>query len=203
MKGNNFFWVSFADLMTSLFFILLVLFGLTVYDFKIKEKAFDEIKNIQESVKKLPREFFEYQELYKRHKLKKQIHFKELSSLLSPSDMVYLEKVGRSLDSTIQKFQTNTNSNKINIKYLLIIEGMSSSDSYKKNFNLSYERAFAVYFLWRLKLPNSIIFNPKYCEIQISGSGIRGIGRDKFNEENNQQILIHIIPKFDINNIIK
>ena len=38
MKKNNVFWISFSDLMTSLFFIMLVLYVLTFVMLKVKEK---------------------------------------------------------------------------------------------------------------------------------------------------------------------
>ena len=79
------------------------------------------------------------------------------------------------------------------IKYLILIEGMSSSDNYKNNYLLSYARAWAVKKLWDT---NNIDLDPSICEIQISGSGPGGIGRYPKNEDKkNQRILIQIIPK--------
>ena len=67
------------------------------------------------------------------------------------------------------------------------------NDKYAYDFELSYQRALALYRLW---LAKGIIFDPKVCEIQISGSGTDGIreysGKD---ESKNQRIFIHIIPK--------
>ncbi len=48
-KKANFFWASYADLMTSLFFIMLVLFVLTVVMLKRQARATEEeLKKIQE-----------------------------------------------------------------------------------------------------------------------------------------------------------
>jgi len=49
MKKSNFFWVGFADLMTSLFFIMLILFVVTIsfLQFKMKENESIIIKNQQ------------------------------------------------------------------------------------------------------------------------------------------------------------
>lgn len=45
MKHNSFFWASYADLMTSLFFIMLVLFILTTVMLK---RQVDEIEKVKE-----------------------------------------------------------------------------------------------------------------------------------------------------------
>lgn len=46
MKHNSFFWASYADLMTSLFFIMLVLFILTTVMLK---RQVDEIEKVKEA----------------------------------------------------------------------------------------------------------------------------------------------------------
>lgn len=47
MKNSNYFWVGFADLMSSLFFLMLILFVVTIgfLQFKIKENRKFTIKN--------------------------------------------------------------------------------------------------------------------------------------------------------------
>ena len=82
----------------------------------------------------------------------------------------------------------------------------------------NYNRALAVYYLWK---DNNIDFEDSDCEVQISGSGTRGIrpyntafyeaekkglanAADFYSrqeEEKNQCIIIQIIPK--ISNIEK
>ena len=51
-KGSGFFWPSYADLMTSLFFIMLVLFVITVVALKEKQKDLEEEKEFLEEEKK-------------------------------------------------------------------------------------------------------------------------------------------------------
>jgi hypothetical protein len=100
----------------------------------------------------------------------------------------------------------------MNISYLVVIEGMASRDNYYDNDGLSYRRALSLYYLWK---KNGISFEQSQCEVQISGSGIRGIrpyntdyynavrlgdsdADSKFNlqeEKKNQCIIIQIIPK--------
>ena len=55
MKKSSFFWVGYADLMTSLFFIMLVLFVVTIsfLQFKMKENESIIIKNQQLNDKNL------------------------------------------------------------------------------------------------------------------------------------------------------
>jgi hypothetical protein len=116
------------------------------------------------------------------------------------NDINYLQGVGKEVESLISRL----NNNKVEFKnrkvvYLIIIEGMASNFKYKENFELSYKRALSVYRLWKRSLSNnSILFKPDICEIQITGSGEDGIREfSGANEYKNQQILIHIIPKYD------
>lgn len=195
-KKTNFFWASYADLMTSLFFIMLVLFVLTIAMMKRQQKAtkqqLDRIVEIQNSVKALDTSYFSYQDEYKRFSLKKQIQFAAKQSTIKPEYKGYLLGVGRSIETLIKDLQTKYISN--DIKYMIIIEGMSSNDNYINNDELSYQRALSLLKLWD---ENSIQFDPTFCELQIAGSGTKGVGRFKGieNEYKNQQFLIQIIPK--------
>jgi len=83
MKKGDIFWIGYSDLMTSLFFVMLVLFTVTIgylqYEKKITEEQLEKVKEIQASVEELPDEYFTYQPEYKRFKLNKQIQFDSLS----------------------------------------------------------------------------------------------------------------------------
>jgi len=197
MKKDNIFWISYSDLMTSLFFVMLVLFVVTIgylkFNLETTEEQLEKIQELQTAVQQLPEDFFDYQPEYKRFKLKRQIQFDKMKSTIKPEYKPYLLNVGRSINKLIDSLNNNEIYKKLNIKYLVVIEGMASKDDYQLNFELSYERALALYRLWKL---NDINFNPETCEIQISGSGIEGIREFSGNEEyKNQQFLIHIIPK--------
>lgn len=195
-KKSNFFWASYADLMTSLFFIMLVLFVLVIAMMKRQQKATEEqlknIKEVQAAVKELPKEYFAYDSIYKRFSLKQNIEFRINTDYFKNSnDEEYLVKVGRSIKKLIdnlgQKYKGQ------DIRYIVLIEGMTSSDPYPKNYELSYLRALAVKKLWDR---NNIHLNPSVCEIQITGSGTDGVGRfDSRNDRKNQRILIQVIPK--------
>lgn len=194
-KKTNFFWASYADLMTSLFFIMLVLFILTVVMMKRQSKATEEqlkkIVEIQNSAKALDTTYFIYQEEYKRYALNKQIQFDPAKSVIKSQYESYLLEVGRNIENLIQRLQVKYKNN--DIKYMIIIEGMASNDRYKFNDELSYLRALALFELWQ---KNNIRFDSNFCELQIAGSGVRGLGRFQGeNEAKNQQFLIQIIPK--------
>lgn len=197
MKKDNIFWISYSDLMTSLFFVMLVLFVVTIgflkYNLETTEEQLEKIQELQTAVQELPEEHFEYQSEYKRFKLNKQIQFDRGSSEIKPQYKSYLIDVGNSISNLISELKRQEEFEKFDIKYLVVIEGMASKDNYSRNFELSYERALSLYELW---LNNNISFNPSDCEIQISGSGTSGIREYSGNEEyKNQQFLIHIIPK--------
>ncbi|OUR90927.1 hypothetical protein A9Q87_13415 [Flavobacteriales bacterium 34_180_T64] len=197
MKSSNFFWVSFSDLMTSLFFVMMVLFAVSIGYLQFQKKATDEqlqkIKEIQTAVQKLPEEFFSYQPKYKRFKLNREILFDPLDHKIKKEDKYYLVKVGKSLKKLVDSLNSSEKYRGLDIKYQIVIEGMASRDDYTENFELSYKRALSLYKLWKR---NKIIFDPEICEIQIAGSGTDGVREYSGIEENkNQQFLIHIVPK--------
>lgn len=197
MKKNNIFWISYSDLMTSLFFIMLVLFVITIgYLNSIIEKTQEEkekLEELQTAIQKLPVEYFEYQPKFKRFKLRQQIQFGIGDYTINEDYYPYLIEVGKSILNLIDSLKSNIKYKEYDIKYLVVVEGMASRDNYPYNFELSYQRSLALHNLWK---SNGIIFNQQDCELQISGSGIEGI-REYFglNEHRNQQFLIHIIPK--------
>jgi outer membrane protein OmpA-like peptidoglycan-associated protein len=197
MKGraSDYFWPSFTDLMTSLFFIMLVLYVLTFLKLSYQQKATEQqlrkIKEIQAAVKELPREYFQYDSVYKRFSLVQNVEFETGKDVLKPRDKDYLTNVGRSIRNLIDTLKSKYAGQ--DIKYVVIIEGMASNDIFKENFPLSYKRAWAVLKCWEEK---NIKLDPNVCEIQVSGSGTGGIGRYPANEEiKNQRILIQIVPK--------
>jgi molecular chaperone GrpE (heat shock protein) len=194
-KKTNFFWASYADLMTSLFFIMLVLFVLAVAmknrKYKATEQQLEKIEEIQNSVKELDTRYFSYQEEYKRFTLKRQIQFAPAKSDIKDQYKDYLLDVGKNIESLIVRLQSKYKNN--DIKYMIIIEGMASNDNYKLNDQLSYLRALSLLKLWD---SNNIHFDPNFCELQVAGSGTSGVGRYSGKDETkNQQFLIQIIPK--------
>ena len=97
MKKNNFFWISYADLMTSLFFIMLVLFVVTIgylqFEKKVTEEQLSKLEEIQTAVRQLPSKYFVPQPQYKRFKLNREIHFESESYKIDTNDYYYLREV--------------------------------------------------------------------------------------------------------------
>lgn len=200
-KKESFFWTSYSDLMTSLFFVMLVLFVLTIALMKQQAKATEDqlkkIKEIEASINKIDTTYFEYDQVHKKHILKIDVSFNSYSFNIKDvaySDQVRLEKAGEVIYNFIKNSIPEA-------KYLLIIEGQSSKDGYyrddfRNNYVLSYQRALALYGFWSNK---HVLFNDgNKCEVIISGSGehgsLRKVPDDKWNKAN-QRFLIHIIPK--------
>ncbi|RMG23264.1 MAG: hypothetical protein D6730_14840 [Bacteroidetes bacterium] len=153
----------------------------------VMEEEYKKLKEIEEAIKRLDPKYFVYQPAYKRHVLRSQVQFAKGQSAINASYKDMLLNAGKALERLVDSLERDDN-----IKYLLVIEGMASRDAYTRNYELSYERALA---LWRLWDEQGIEFDPNRCEVIISGSGTGGVGRDLQVERNNQRFLIQIIPK--------
>lgn len=202
-RKESFFWASYSDLMSSLFFVMLVLFILVIAllhkqitniesERVATEKQLNKIIEIEASVKNIDKQFFDYDAEYKRHTLKNiEVSFNTASSnILDIPDLqrARLLQAGQA----IKRFVDEAVEKNSDVKYLLIVEGQASKDLYTKNFELSYERALALVNYWK---SNGLYFNPDNCEIIISGSGTDSPFRNPENEPSNQRFVIHIIPK--------
>lgn len=204
MKHKSFFWASYADLMTSLFFIMLVLFVLTTVMLKrqvdeikeIKEateEQMEKIKEIENAVNEIDTIFFEYNQEHKKHILKIDVSFNVGSSDMENIPFSTREKLLEA-GNAIRNF-ISAASHKYGVKYLLVVEGQASKDDYQRNYELSYERALALVKYWE---QNELFFNREECELIISGSGQSGnlrVKPDTKGNSANQRFLIHIIPK--------
>jgi len=175
---------------------MLVLFVLVIAMMKRQQKATElqlkNIKEVQSAVKELPKEYFAYDSIYKRFSLKNNVEFKiNTDYFKNKNDEEYLINVGKSIKKLIDNLESKYKGQ--DIRYIVLIEGMTSNDSYSKNYELSYLRALAVKKLWDR---NKIHLNPSVCEIQITGSGTDGWDDlTKKNDRKNQRILIQVIPK--------
>lgn len=199
-KKESFFWTSYSDLMTSLFFVMLVLFILVIVllhnkmvDIESERKAtqaqIDKIVEIEEAVNKIDPTYFEYNDVYKKHIMKIKVNFPTGISNMNSVDYDtkrQLVEAGKSIQNLFEKISKEYS----NIQYLLIIEGQASNDNYSQNYELSYERALALRRLWE----NNQIYFGDNCEVLISGSGTGGSMRED-REYLNQRFLIHIVPK--------
>ena len=145
-KKESYFWTSYSDLMTSLFFIMLTLFVLTVVLLNRRMQATEqELKNIKEianSTKELDKSnFFDYRSEYKKYVLNVYCHFDEDRYELKDlkSDTTKLKAAGK----TIKDFLDVNNEN----QYLMIIEGQASRNEKsvtQHNYELSFQRALTL-----------------------------------------------------------
>lgn len=210
INKNNFFWISYSDLMTSLFFIMLILFVLASSGLYHQKKATEtELKNIrdmQTAVSQLDARYFIPDTIHKRWILKRQISFASKSAVIPDADKPYLREVGQNLKNVINNIRDSTKLEKykdMDITFLVLIEGMASKTPYyinewENNYVLSYNRALAVY---RFLKPD-LFDNPEnksMLEVQIAGSGEEGVRPNPdtsvASSMKNQTIILQIIPK--------
>jgi len=219
MKKNNFFWVGYSDLMTSMFFIMLVLFVLTIGYLQVKisenEKLIKELKIREQGL------------IQETERLQKLLNLEEqFKPLINDSSFYYLpeckkfivkdlmgveiflpnkieikkEFIQRTLRAgkKIEVFLKELSAENKEFSYLLVIEGnmankwdQSISKDNTFGYTTSYQRALAVYNLW---IRNGIDFRKYNAEVLLCGSGFNGLCRDEI-EENNKRFSIQIIPK--------
>lgn len=207
-KKESYFWTSYSDLMTSMFFIMLVLFVLAIAllhrhmdEIDKERRATQEqlriIEEIEEATKTIDTRYFEYSPEHKKHVLTTKVHFPAEKHELHYIDQFTqreLINAGKAIANSI----SNITQKYPEVQYILVIEGQASKDNYAQNYELSYNRALTLKILWE---QNNINFGNK-CEVVIGGNGdgkLYGTGfmRDPI-ESNNQRFLIHILPKTSI-----
>jgi hypothetical protein len=205
-KKESFFWTSYSDLMTNLFFVMMMLFILAIAllhrevikigrERDATTEQLNKIKELEKSIENINAQYFEYVDEYKRHTLKNvNVSFRTSSSDIndiSYEDREKLLNAGRA----IQEFLKNAKRDIPQAEYMLIVEGQSSKDNYYYNYELSYARALALVKYWS---DNNITFDDLPCEVIISGSGQSSLFRnqpDIGSNVSNQRFVIHIIPK--------
>lgn len=191
--------------MTSLFFIMLVLFVVSVGYLKHTQQGLiveltekDKLLKLNEQFKPLEESgYFYYLETCKKYVVKDFMGieiFEPEQTVIKPEYINPTTEVGKELD----RFLQNLNKNNPDISYLLVIEG-NMANRYDKSLNkdnnwgyiTSYQRALAVYELWTKQGIDLRRYN---VEVMICGSGFNGLCRDVI-EENNKRFSIQIIPK--------
>ena len=156
------------------------------------EKQLEEIKKVEASTKDLNPKYFNYRPEYKKYVLNIEVNFPTGSGNLSKIDSAKLEPLydaGKEIQQFISKHE--------NYQYLLIVEGQASfyRDGYRRNYELSYERALGLIRYWMQQ--RGLDFG-KNCEIQIAGSGDGELNTHSMRERDeykNQRFLIHVLPK--------
>ena len=206
-KKKSLFWASYADLMTSLFFVMLILFSGSIITlnkernefrgkYETSEREKKVLQEINDATKNIDPKYFEYIDKYKKHRLKIDVNFQ-----MNDDNIFNLSETTRSdllsAGKTLRDFVDKTVLKNPEIQYLLIIEGQASRyGPMDFNYRLSYSRAYGLKKFWE---DNGIRFTAENCEVLICGSGDgqqSGTGLMKeTNEEQNQRFLIYILPK--------
>ncbi len=209
-KRDGFFWTSFADLMTSLFFIMLVLYLLTYVLLKNKERELQKTVNdlqhklevyelVEQNLKPLKTDtaLFRYEEKYKRFTLGFNVFFENDKSRIVPGELRYFETtepkirdVGTQLKKTMDILVKSKMKNPAlkNVSYLLIISGYASQldfDNKEHSYYLSYSRAYNLWKYWNdIGLDFETDEYKDIIDLQIAGNGWGGIGRIERDPEN-------------------
>ena len=218
-KGNkkSLFWTSYSDLMTSLFFAMLVLFVVVVvamgkanHDLQNTIKVTTEMNEQLNQILQLKDQFntLSSSTSLKYDNQKRMFYAKDFIGIeifTSNSDTIkqeYLETVDK-VGNDIKQLIDNLKVYNKNFNYQLVIEGTAAipyaelkagtfnPDNYDM-YLLSYKRALALYERWK-----KLDFRNSNTEIIIAGSGFNGINRDEKNENNNKRFVVQIIPKID------
>ncbi len=217
-KKKDFFWLSYSDLMTSLFFVMLVLFVLVytmqskmIGELKNAKEELDRIKEIEKSVNNIDTKYFPYDSINKKHRLNIDFLFGteqySMDKIYDPKRvkskwalLADLKAAGKAIQNLALKYPDS-----MDIKYLLVIEGQASNDNFymdefRNNDVLSFHRAQSLLDYW--KKCGLIIDSLPNLEIIVAGSGEKGIPRFQPDKPPaNQRFLITIVPKIgDMNN---
>ncbi len=218
-SGNkkSLFWTSYSDLMTSLFFAMLVLFVVVVVAMGSVNKQLKEALNRANITIEQQNQVLKLQEQFQTLASSTSLDYDEEKRMFYAKDFVGIEIFQPNRAQIKQEFINKVDEvgadikniidslNKANstFKYQLVIEGTAAipyKEKIAKTFNpnnyemylLSYKRALALYKRWEyLNFPES------NTEVIIAGSGFNGKNRDNIVEENNKRFIIQIIPKID------
>ena len=218
-SGNkkSLFWTSYSDLMTSLFFAMLVLFVVVVVAMGTVNKQLKEALNRAEITIEQQNQVLKLQEQFQTLASSTSLDYDEEKRMFYAKDFVgieifqpneaeikqeFINKVDE-VGADIKNIIDSLNKANSNFKYQLVIEGTAAipykelrAGTYNKDnydmYLLSYRRALALYKRWQ-----HLNFRESNTEIIIAGSGFNGINRDKVIEDNNKRFVIQIIPKID------
>lgn len=211
MKNSNLFWISYSDIMTGLFFIVLILFVVSAVFFQrelkranILEEEKEQVEAIQEALSSLDEEYFNFDEENKRYRLNVDVRFNSNEADISNAGnqvLGRLKSAGKSLYSSIDSILTANN----DAYLLLVIEGNTQrfNDNYKRypdvGYQLSYQRALSLFNYWKNNGINFYDFGNR-CEVIISGSGYFGLSREKEGSPLNRRFTLQVTSKWTLNN---
>lgn len=206
---ESYFWTSYSDLMTNLFFVMLMLFILAIAllhremvqigrERDATKAEIEKINEIRNAIQNIDTTYFQYVPEYKKHILKTKVKFRAGSSNIDDLDQATQTEL-LAVRDTIKSFLEDLLEKDSEASYLLIIEGQASKDDYSLNNQLSYERALSLFKFWFPDQKSTTLrFFNMPCEVVIAGAGyMEGKPRDP-NNSSNQRFLIQIMPQSGI-----
>lgn len=225
-SGNkkSLFWTSYSDLMTSLFFAMLVLFVVVVIAMGAANRQLGAVnEQLKEALERAnitieqQNQVLKLQEQFRTLANSTSLDYDEEKRMFYAKDFVgieifmsnkddikeeYLQKVdevGKDIKNIIDSLSKSSS----NFKYQLVIEGTAAID-YKELRAGTYDKDSEDMYLLSYKRALALYkrwkhlnFREGNTEIIIAGSGFNGINRDMKNEDNNKRFVIQIIPKID------
>lgn len=227
MASNNrkdLFWTSYSDLMTSLFFTMLVLFVVVVVamgaanrEMKIMNDQLEEALKRSKATNQQLRQIVRLQDQFNTLTSSSSIGYDKEKRMFYAKDFVGIEifepnkdiikdeyigtvdKVGYDIKTLINSLKAKNKG----FKYLLVIEGTAAipdKELRAGTYNRDNASMYNLSYHRALALYNrwkNLNFRDSNTEIIIAGSGFNGINRDVKNENNNKRFVIQIIPKVD------
>lgn len=225
-KQKDPFWTSYSDLMTSLFFVMLVLFiiclvkvgginkdlregnkrmEILVDSVNATNAQLENILQLEEQFKVLSQSSsLEYDTIRKMFYAKdfqdKEI-FNSTDDKIKPEFYGIVDTVGYDILHILQSLNQNKE-----FSYQLVIEGNAAikySDLITRNYDPDSREMYLLSYRRALALylywkkEKKIDFREYNTEVIIAGSGFNGINRDDKNEDYNKRFIIQIIPKIN------
>ena len=225
-SGNkkSLFWTSYSDLMTSLFFAMLVLFVVVVVAMGSANLKVQELnKQLTESLEKAnvtieqQRQVLKLQEQFQTlttstsldYDIEKRMFyvpqfqgveiFEPNKDIIKENFITVVDNVGNDIKRVIDNL---TRDNKT-FKYQLVIEGTAAipfKELRAHTYNADNTEMYELSYRRALALYNRwkhLGLRNGNTEVIIAGSGFNGINRDEINEDNNKRFVIQIIPKIE------
>lgn len=224
-KQKDPFWTSYSDLMTSLFFVMLVLFiiclvkvGKTNGELIGKVEVLDSLNQSLNADNEDLRNILQLENQFKvlgesssleYDSIKKMFYakdFQEKEIFYSNDDQIkeeyygIVDTVGHDLLQILQSLNQNEEFN-----YQMVIEGNAAikwENLKSGNYNPDNEEMYHLSYRRALALylywkTKEIDFRKYNTEVIIAGSGFNGINRDSKIEDYNKRFIIQIIPKIN------
>ena len=224
-KQKDPFWTSYSDLMTSLFFVMLVLFiiclvkvGKTNGELNDKVIALDSLNFTLNADNEDLRNILQLESQFKvlsesaamqYDPIKKMFYAKDFQEkeIFYPNDdkikeqyITVVDSVGNDLLRIMQSLNQNKDYN-----YQMVIEGNAAikwENLQSGNYNADDVGMYHLSYRRALALylhwkSKGIDFRKYNTEIIIAGSGFNGINRDEKVEDYNKRFIIQIIPKIN------